>query len=320
MSGEFDLIRRYFSAHSLSRSDVELGIGDDCAIVMPPPNTRIAISTDSLVAGTHFLATADPAWVAHKALVANLSDLAAMGAKPAWVSLALTLPDNNSTWLRQFSDAFFQLADHYQLQLIGGDTTQGPLSISLTVQGFLPLEQALCRHQAQVGDDIYVTGCLGDSRAGLELILTPPEQTSETTHWLEKRHYFTTPRVEIGQALLGYAHAAIDISDGLVADLGHILTRSQVGAELDVTLLPISSQLQQWLGDETLARQYALTSGEEYELCFTLPAHQKALIPELAKRFNTQITAIGKITAGAKLHLHQKQQPLHWSVTCYQHF
>ncbi len=321
MTGEFDLIWRYFARQQKLRKDVVLGIGDDCALVKSPEFSQIAISTDTLVEGTHFVKGANPAWIAHKALASNLSDLAAMGAAPAWVSLALTLPKVDHSWLQAFSDAFYQLADYYNVQLIGGDTTHGPLSITLTVQGLLSENKALQRSGAKVGDWIYVTGNLGDAKAGLDYILGQREkEATPVANQLEQRHYMSQPRVYAGQLLIDRASATIDISDGLLADLQHILNRSQVGASIDVDSLPLSEELIEHCGDLTLAQQYALTSGEEYELCFTLPEiHRGSIDIELAN-IGTHLTCIGQIRAGKQLHLHASGQTVDWKLSGFEHF
>lgn len=320
MSGEFNLIEKYLVARQAQRKDVLLAAGDDCALVQPPDNVALAISTDTLVAGTHFLSSAKPEWVAHKALASNLSDLAAMGATPAWVSLALTLPEADEAWLEQFSSAFFKLADYFGIQLIGGDTTKGPLSLSLTVQGFVPKKKALTRHTAQVGDWIYVTGNLGDSRAGLDVILDATQGSRPYAQQLEERHFLSTPRVLVGQALLDIASAAIDISDGLISDLGHILQRSHVGASIDVAELPLSSELLQFLGNTSLAQQYALTSGEEYELCFTVPQEFRGMLDSTLAHCGCKITCIGQIRPAGTLDIHRSGQPLDWQLQGFDHF
>lgn len=329
---EFTLIDAYFNHRQAQRSDVVLALGDDCALLQVPQGHVLAVSTDSLVAGTHFLADANPAWVAHKALTSNLSDLAAMGATPAWVSMALTLPQLDRAWLDPFCHTFFQLADQVGIQLIGGDTTKGPLSITLTVHGFIPTQQALRRNGAQVGDLIYVSGTLGDSKAGLEVILQPQQRKHACSEELERRHYLKTARLALGEALRNYATSAIDISDGLVADLTHILSQSAVSAAIDVSLLPLSSELERYCSDKeksidkercmdkeiekssdikvhsypfhqdlTLAQYYALTSGEEYELCFTIPALQQQLIESLSAKLGIKISGIGEIKSSPML-------------------
>lgn len=320
MFGEFNLIDKYFSARQTQRKDVHLALGDDCAIVKAPEGVRIAISTDTLVAGTHFLADANPAWVAHKALASNISDLAAMGATPAWVSMALTLPSIDEAWLKPFCDAFFDLANYYNIQLIGGDTTKGSLSISLTVQGFVPDKRALTRSGAKVGDWIYVTGELGDSQAGLSVVLDAEKRHEPFALELEKRHYISHPRVLAGQALLNVASSAIDISDGLIADLKHILNRSQVGASIDTSLLPISKELMQFLGDISAAQKCALTSGEEYELCFTVPEQNKGSLESVLAHTGTKVTCIGQIRPHGTFELHNKGKKLNWSLEGYDHF
>lgn len=321
MSGEFNLIDKYFVNRQPQRKDVHLAAGDDCALVKPPGHVEIAISTDTLVAGTHFLAEANPAWVAHKALASNISDLAAMGATPAWVSFALTMPEVDEQWLEPFCDSFFKLADYFGIQLIGGDTTQGPLSLTLTVQGFVPEGKALRRDGAKVGDWIYVTGNLGDSKAGLEVLLDPEaNQSKPYARELEERHYISSPRVLAGRALVNLASSAIDISDGVISDLKHILKRSQVGASIDVSALPISQELRQFTSDISAAQHYALTSGEEYELCFTVPEENKGSLESALSHTGTKVTCIGQIRPVEFFELHNNGQPLSWDLSGYDHF
>ncbi len=320
MSGEFNLIEKYFVDQQAQRSDVVLAAGDDCALVSAPVGSLIAISTDTLVAGTHFLASANPRWVAHKALASNISDLAAMGATPAWVSFALTMPEIDEIWLAPFCEGFFALADQYGLQLIGGDTTKGPLSLTLTVQGLVPQGEALLRSGAQVGDGIYVTGLLGDSQAGLDVILDKSNATKPFASELEKRHYLSTPRTQVGEALRGIASAAIDISDGIISDLGHILKRSGVGAQVEVEQLPLSQPLLEFVGSPPQAQQYALTSGEEYELCFTVPDSREDAMWQALQDIDCQITRIGTINDDDKLKLTLDGQDLAWQLSGYDHF
>ncbi|MCG9684406.1 thiamine-phosphate kinase [Vibrio sp. Isolate23] len=320
MSGEFNLIEKYFVGRQPSRKDVLLAAGDDCALVKVPEGLSVAISTDTLVSGTHFLAGANPAWVAHKALASNISDLAAMGATPAWVSFALTMPEADEAWLAPFCEAFFELANYYGIQLIGGDTTKGPLSLTLTVQGLVDPDKALRRDGAQVGDWIYVTGDLGDSKAGLDVILDATQRTKPFAEELERRHYLSTPRVLAGQALLNLASSAIDISDGLISDLKHILKCSSVGASLDVALLPVSNELIQFSGSLTTAQQYALSSGEEYELCFTVPEQNKGSIDSALSHCGAKISCIGQIRPEGTFDLHHQGQVLDWALQGYDHF
>ncbi|WP_070970841.1 thiamine-phosphate kinase [Vibrio sonorensis] len=320
MNGEFNLIDKYFVGKQKQRKDVLLAAGDDCAIVQAPDNLAIAISTDTLVEGTHFLKNADPAWVAHKALASNISDLAAMGATPSWVSFALTMPEVDEEWLKPFCDAFFKLADYYDIQLIGGDTTKGPLAITLTIQGFVPVEGALKRSGANVGDWIYVTGNLGDSKAGLDVILDSNKREHPHADELEKRHFVSSPRVLTGQALQGVATSAIDISDGLISDLGHILKSSNVGASVDVSQLPISDELVAFLGSQEKALQYALSSGEEYELCFTVDSNAKSSLETLLVHTGTPVSCIGMIRPQGRIELHRDGEELDWDLTGFDHF
>ncbi|MEL6114311.1 thiamine-phosphate kinase [Photobacterium sp. SP02] len=321
-SNEFDLIARYFARQPVQRRDVTLAIGDDCALLEAPAGSHLAVSTDSLVCGNHFLPGMDPALLAKKALAANLSDLAAMGATPAWVSLALTLPEADEAWLARFCDGFFEMADYYQVQLIGGDTTKGPLSLTLTIQGFVPHGQALTRHGAGSGDWIYVTGCLGDSAAGLAVLLEQAKHIDAAlAEHLLHRHYQPQPRVLAGQALRGIASSALDISDGLIADLGHILTRSQVGAVIDVDNLPLSSELVAFCGgDRDAAIKMALTSGEEYELCFTVPAHNRGTLDVALSHTGVKATCIGQIRPGSHVVLERNGLQLDWQLRGYDHF
>lgn len=296
--GEFDLIKRYFSQHKrLKREDILQSVGDDCAVLAVPHGYTLAVTTDTLVVGTHFLPTISPQDLAYKSVAVNLSDLAAMGAKPAWVSLALTLPNIDHDWLASFRQSLFEILDSHNVALIGGDTTKGDLSITLTAHGFLPQGKGLFRHQAQVGDAIFVSGSLGDSSAGLELLLNHTAQIQNPHHnFLLTRHLRPTARVELGQTLTEYSRCAIDISDGLLADLGHILTRSGCGAEIWVEKLPLSETLQQTYPIEQ-AELFALTGGENYELCFTVPQQVVSAIEKVANRLNLRCSHIGQITS-----------------------
>ncbi|EPE37933.1 thiamine-monophosphate kinase [Candidatus Photodesmus katoptron] len=320
MSSEFNLINDFFSSRQSNRSDVILSLGDDCALVQAPENFLIAISTDTLVAGTHFLSTADPALVAHKALSSSISDLAAMGATPSWCSFALTIPDFYEAWLTPFCDSFFKIANHFGIQLIGGDTTKGSLSLTLTVQGFLPKNKALKRSGAAIGDWIYVTGNLGDSKAGLSVILDTALRKHPFAKELERRHYLSTPRVLVGKMLLDIASAAIDISDGLILDINHILERSQVGASIDVSLLPVSPELIKFVGCISRAWKYALSSGEEYELCFTVPDQKKKMLEQRLVHLGVKVSCIGKIKQSGIFQLHNQGKLLNWTLDGYDHF
>ncbi|EIJ67899.1 thiamin-monophosphate kinase [Haemophilus parahaemolyticus HK385] len=300
--GEFDLIKRYFSRKSL-QNDVVLSVGDDCAITSIPTGYQLAITTDTLVEGTHFLPSISPADLAYKSVAVNLSDLAAMGAKPTWMSLALTLPEIKEAWLAEFSQSLFAILDRYGVSLIGGDTTKGSLSITFTAQGFLPENKGLFRHQAKVGDWIFVSGFLGDSAVGLDLLLQNRKIENESDRYFIQRHLHPTPRVELGLALRSFSCCALDISDGLLADLEHILERSQVGAEIYLENLPLSRHLCTQY-EQTQAEKFALTGGEDYELCFTVSEEKREEMEQVLRSQGIKVTCIGKIlpqTSGLNL-------------------
>ena len=309
--GEFDLIKRYFSRKSL-QNEVILSVGDDCAITSISAGYQLAITTDTLVEGTHFLPSISPAALAYKSVAVNLSDLAAMGATPTWVSLALTLPEIKEAWLAEFSQSLFAILDRYSMSLIGGDTTKGPLSITLTAQGFLPENQGLFRHQAKVGDWIFVSGFLGDSAAGLDLLLQNRKIENESDRYFIQRHLHPTPRVELGLALRAFSCCALDISDGLLADLGHILERSQVGAEIYLENLPLSRHLCTQY-EQTQAEKFALTGGEDYELCFTVSEEKREEMEQVLRSQGIKVTCIGQIlpaTSGLNLLKNGKKMAL----------
>lgn len=319
--GEFDLIARYFNRQSTTRRDVIQGIGDDCALLSVPEKQQLAVSCDTLVCGIHFLPDIDPADLGHKALAVNISDLAAMGADPAWVSLALTLPQIDESWLAAFSEALFGQLDYYGMQLVGGDTTRGPLSMTLTVHGLVPAGRSLLRSGARVGDWIYVTGTLGDSAAGLALLqdrLTVADAAQRD--FLVRRHLRPQPRVLQGQALRDLASAAIDISDGLLSDLGHILNASACGANLYLDDLPVSAALHAACAPEQ-ALQWALSGGEDYELCFTVPEMNRGALDMALRHQGVDFTCVGQITPATEgLQLWQGDRRLEPQWRGYDHF
>ncbi len=295
MTPEFSLIDRYFKRPTPAGARAVLGIGDDCALIRTPPGFEMAISTDTLVAGTHFFADADAEKLGHKALAVNLSDLAAMGATPRYLTLSLTLPNIDEAWLAAFSRGFFALADAEQIELIGGDTTRGPLSMTLTVFGEVEAGRALRREGAQAGDDIWVSGTLGGAALALMHLQGRIVLAARPLAVAEARLHQPMARTQLGMALLGIASAAIDISDGLVADLGHICERSQLSASIDSAALPMSPAL---LGARADVRQIcALSGGDDYELCFTAPAARRADIEALAASLSLPLTRIGKMSA-----------------------
>ncbi|MEY4099477.1 MAG: hypothetical protein RL300_648 [Pseudomonadota bacterium] len=330
--GEFDLITRYFKRPTRRAA---LGVGDDCALLQPAPGTQLAISSDMLVEGRHFFADVDPHSLGHKSLAVNLSDLAACGAKPLAFTLALALPRVNEPWLAEFARGLFELADEHDCELIGGDTTAGPLNICITVFGEVPIANGrslgLLRNGARAGDDIYVSGTLGDARLALNLLqgkLTAPPAVLATAR---KRLEQPTPRVALGLALRGVASAAIDLSDGLIGDLGHILECSQVGATVQLDDLvqcigcyadpahdknrsgPALSQ-EQW-------RTLALAGGDDYELLFTAAPSQRAAVAQAAKISQTPVRCVGQINAEAELRLIDAQgQRLPNTYTSFDHF
>lgn len=319
MLSEFDLIRRYFAQHSITDPRIALGIGDDCALLNPSAGMQLAISSDMLVSGRHFFADADAFMLGHKCLAVNLSDLAAMGAKPIAFTLALALPEANPTWLEKFSQGLLALADQHQCSLIGGDTTKGPLNICITIFGELPPGTALRRDAAQVGDDIWVSGTLGDARLALasywKEIKLDPEQHKEAA----QRMHQPTPRIALGQALRGIAHAALDISDGLIGDLGHILERSKLGASLHVDSLPAGPILSQQTLD--LRRKFTLAGGDDYELCFTAAPSQRSAVIAAGLASNTPVTRIGCIQQEPGLRLLDDfGDTLDLALTSFDHF
>ncbi len=291
---EFSVITRFFSQQVVQRSDVDIGIGDDAAVLQVQAGQRLAISTDVLVAGQHFFADADPIGIGHKALAVNLSDLAAMGATPAWVTLGLTLPAVDEAWLAGFCQGFFRLAEQHNVQLIGGDMTRGPLAIAVQIHGWLKGAMALTRSGAQPGDLICVTGTLGDACLGLAWLRGEQPVNTANQAYLRQRLEQPQPRIAAGQALLGLATAAIDISDGLAQDLGHILRLSGVGARLNLLQLPTSAELQATLtGSERW--QAMLTGGDDYELCFTVPPARLATVQALSAAWECGCAVIGTV-------------------------
>lgn len=297
--GEFDLIWRFFKAGSESMAQTQtgqvlLGIGDDCALLQPDAAQNLAVTSDMLVEGRHFFAGANPEWLGHKALAVNLSDLAAMGAQPIGFTLALALPYADSSWLTQFSQGLFRLAQQWQCPLIGGDTTQGPRTICITALGHVPANAAIKRSGAQVGDDIWVSGTLGDARLALGVLRKEwPLDSSGLAAVLPRMHQ-PEPRIALGMQLRGIASSALDVSDGLLGDLGHILKASQVNAEVLIDQLPTSRTLAEQ--SERLRRQCAANGGDDYELCFTAPNNRRAAIESLSTAL-LPLTRIGRITS-----------------------
>ena len=290
---EFDLIRRHFTRPSPS---AVVGVGDDAALLRLGSGMELAVSTDMLVSGTHFFPDADPFLLGHKTLAVNLSDMAAMGAQPRWATLALALPEVNEAWLKKFSDGFFSLAQQFGVELIGGDTTRGPLNLCVTIMGEVPQGAALRRDGAQVGDDIWVSGRLGDAALALAHLRGEIQLSAADYSVCSMALHRPQPRVSLGQALRGVAHSAIDISDGLLADLGHILDCSRVGAEIQFDALPVSEVLRSC---SAISQHCALSSGDDYELCFTAPSNRRVELKKISQSQNLPLTYIGSIVAGS---------------------
>lgn len=317
---EFDIIKKYFATQTEHRSDVIHGIGDDAAVVKMPQDHELVITTDTLVSGIHFSESTLPDDIGYKSLAVNLSDLAAMGATPAWATMALTIPQANEDWIQHFCDGFFTLAHRYQVQLIGGDLTHGPLSITVQAMGFVPAGKAILRSGSKPADLIYVTGTIGDAGLALRSIQEKIQPHSSYQHYLMGRLNRPEPRVENGKLLRDIARAAIDISDGLAADLNHLLEESQVGAIIDIDQLPMSPELKHSLSYEE-AIALALTAGDDYELCFTIPADKRDELEKKLSSIPCRFTYIGKVTEQPGLNLcYQDGRNYNGPVLGYQHF
>ena len=335
---EFSIIERYFGTRAdfakllQKTGGARVGPGDDCAILRLAPGAELCVSTDTLVAEVHFPAAAAPAIIAQRALVANLSDLAAMGAAPHAFLLALTLPEIDTAWLDSFASRLHGLASCYELPLVGGDLCRGPLSLSMTVLGTAPAGTLVTRSGAQAGDDIYVTGCIGDAGAGLQHYLAQigSQATSlsatapATADYLCKRYTQPSPRIKMGQALRPWATAMIDVSDGLLADLEHLLNASGGSTSLEIEQLPLSEQLLASTASDKAARLSALRSGDDYELCFTASPQDRPAIQSIAQDRaiddGLQITRLGVVSKGTGITLTYRGQSLQIASRGYNHF
>ncbi len=316
MTSEFDIIRKYFARHN----SVALGIGDDAALIDVTAGHQLAISTDMLVSGTHFFPDADPFKLGHKALAVNLSDMAAMGATPRWATLSLALPGVNEAWLQKFSDGFFALADKYHVALIGGDTTRGPLNICVTIMGEVMPGQALRRDGAKAGDEVWVSGTLGDAALGLAAIQKRLVLDADALAYCEQALHTPVPQVALGLALRSIATSAIDVSDGLLADLNHILECSKVGAHIHFSTLPTSNVMQKNVSDP-LAQQCLLAGGDDYQLCFTAPASLHAQVLAAGNQAQVAVTCVGRVTAeNSLIVLDANHHPMKIQSTGFDHF
>ena len=313
--GEFELIARYFS-RPVARRDVLVGVGDDAALLEVPAGQALAAATDTLVEGRHFLPDAPPESVGHQALAVNLSDLAAMGAEPAWALLALSLPEPDTHWLEGFARGFHALADRAGLTLVGGDTVRGPRVVTVQVLGFVPAGLALRRDGARPGDVLYASGSLGDAAAGLQLLRDG--RRADTDSSLVRRYRFAEPRLALGMALRGVASAAIDVSDGLLGDLGKLCDASGVGAILELEQLPLSRALLASF-DATQAERFALGGGDDYELAFAVP---RAAVSEMETSLATigRITRIGEIVTSHGVRCQRAGQTVEPEIAGYDHF
>jgi thiamine-monophosphate kinase len=318
--GEFELIGKYFAKLGAERPDVRISVGDDGAVLQPPASRELVAVTDSLIEGVHFPVGSAAASIGHRAFAINFSDIAAMGAEPAWALLALTLPRVDEDWLAQFSRAAGDLCRRHGVALVGGDTTRGPLAITVTMIGIVPIGVALERGGGQPGDAIFVTGSPGDAAAGLAL-----EQNrlhvadSMSAQILRDRFLFPTPRCDVGIALRGLASACIDVSDGLGGDLEKLCAASGCGAEVDAAALPISEPLAQAVGRE-LAREYALTGGEDYELLFTVPLARLGAMTHAIARGLGPVTRIGSLVAGNGVRVFARGGVMQFSGAGFDHF
>lgn len=320
-NSEFDVIKKYFTFNS-ARSDVVLAGGDDCAIVTVPEGQQLLITTDTLISGVHFPVDTSAEDIAYKSLMVNLSDLAAMGATPAWVTLAISLPVINEKWLAAFSHQFLSVLNQYNINLIGGDTTHGALSITVQAMGFGTSGKILRRDQAKVGDKIFVTGCLGDAAIGLQVILNNCSDEKLTA--CIKKLNRPEARIRFAEELTQYSKCAIDISDGLIADLGHILKASNCGAQIYLLDVPVSSAARYYFDQYNQTKidwSMLLTRGDDYELCFTTDDIHSDVIIKLAEKHGLSVTCIGVIIESKELVCRdEKNQSINFSDVGFKHF
>jgi len=317
---EFELISRHFSHLGARRADVRIGVGDDGAVLAPPPSRELVVVTDSLVEGVHFPPRSPPSSIGHRSFAVNLSDIAAMGAEAAWALLAITLPDSDEAWLEEFARAAGDLCRRHNVALVGGDTTRGSLSITVTLIGIVPIGSALQRRGGQPGDAIFVTGSPGDSAAGLALEQNRLHVADPmSAQILRDRFLFPTPRCEVGVALRGLASACIDISDGLGGDLEKLCVASGCGAEIDAAALPVSESLVAAVGRE-VAREYALTGGEDYELLFTVPLARLGAMTHAVAHGLGPVTRIGTLMSGNGVRVSARGGVTQFSGSGFDHF
>lgn len=322
MPTEFDIIKKYFTQGT---TNTDLGIGDDAALISPSAGCQLAISTDSSVVGTHFFSHAEPYDIGWKSLAVNISDMAAMGATPKWATLALTLPKVSEYWLKEFSRGFFACAKNFHVDLIGGDTTKGPLNIGIQIIGEMPTGKSLKRSGAEENQDIWISGTLGSAALALASINNPQFLLEDKALFACLKALNTPlPRVTLGIALREIATSCIDISDGLLADLGHILTASsngnkKLGAIIQLESIPCIPTIKQWLSEE-IVRKALLAGGDDYELCFTASRERREAILWLAQKMKLPLTHIGRINRTGKLSVLHQNKPVNISTLGYEHF
>lgn len=318
---EFSLIERFFQQPGHTRHDVLIPAGDDAAVLLPPSQSRLAVTTDTMVAGVHFDDCVSAHALGYKLVAVNMSDLAAMGAEPAWASLALTLPDYDELWLSGFSEGLFAGLADFQCALVGGDITQGPLTLTITAQGFLPPQSVMTRTGAKPGDRIYVSGTLGDAALALALQQgrIHAEETPMDRQALEQRLLYPSPRVMLGLGIRDFASSAIDLSDGLGGDLEHILAASKVGARISLAALPTSAEVAKVATDKT-RWQLQLFGGDDYELCFTAAPTWQKDIERISHELALPITEIGVIEQAPGLRFEYRNKAIHFSMRSYSHF
>lgn len=318
--GEFELIRQFFSSQAIARDDVVLGIGDDCALLDLPAGESLAVTTDTLVSGIHFFPDVSPYALGYKSLAVNLSDLAAIGATPRWFSLAITLPQVETQWLSEFARGLSDLASQFGVALIGGDTTRGPLSITISAKGSVAAASAIRRSGAQVGDDIWVTGHLGAAALGVQQRLKGLSFAADAMAYFQQAMEYPIPRCQFGQHMRGIASAMLDLSDGFAGDLNHILKASQVSACVELSQIPVHPLVMKVVSHEQ-ALQLALGGGDDYELCFTASEQHRTLIQQIAAKEQLTVTCVGQVIAGnAEIHWQHHQQPCEFIVRGWEHF
>ncbi|SES68470.1 thiamine-phosphate kinase [Thalassotalea agarivorans] len=316
---EFDLIKTYFAKQLVKRKDVALGVGDDCAILSAPENKQIAITTDTLVAGTHFPEDTPARAIGHKAVAVSLSDLASMGAEPLWISLAISLPRVEQSWIEEFCEGLFELCEYYNVQLVGGDTTQGPLTITTTAQGSVNKDKFLTRSGASRGDWLYVTGNVGGAALALEQHYGRLTLSQEDKEAVFERLNHPSPRVLAGQIIKDYASAAIDISDGVLADLTHICNASSVGANIVLDDMPMHAAISHYLPQDK-AYSLALNGGDDYELLFAVSESNKVAAETALSNANIPFSCIGQTNASGKITTTMNNKPVAIDIQGYQHF